>query len=871
MTFLNPGILAAGLACVSIPIIIHLLMHRRRKPVVWGAMRFLLEAYRRQQRRLKLEKWLLLALRCLLVAIVAFALGRPLLGAALRSQGATTLFIVIDNSLTSSVRPSAGSAIALENHKAAARALLSSLRLRPGEGHAAGLIALGAPADAMVNPPSTDLGAIEALINRLEPTDSRADFAGAMSAITQTLRASATGGEQRSGSVIDPRSCVVAIVSDFREGSISLGESDAPRLSPLPEGVRVLATEPAKGGVSNISIVGVEPLRSMVILNARDPEGELVRLSLRRSGTSESTEQTTRVRARLAMLENNDQHTEQAASWGETLVRWDRSQQTAQAVVSIRGTAQARTESGAARLGARSSAVIVASVDDADAIENDNRFRRPLDVRDALRVGIVAPSRFGGSERADRLDPGAWMRLALAPGTGTGTEASTPGPGSGGLEIVDIEPASIDAARLAGLDAVVLARPDLIPQTSWARLRVFLDAGGLVLLMPPPDVSVHLWTDDMSKAFGVNWSLSRESQAVPQDLAEAGIVRVREQGRGASGEGVAAGAREDSPLALIEGELDELLRPVTVLRVLAMLPAPSNGRTLFKIGESPLLWVGPPGGEASRQPGDETSAATVATSAPSPAARGLIVYLAAALDLEWTDLPAKPLMVPLMQELVRQGVGRARGTFVVRAGERAGAPSRSVQLEPIEDPVIAGRTVSRGEAAGSGRGVSAARVDALGVMPAQRRSGVLRALDESGGARSVVAVNADERAGRVNMQDRSRVQTWLQGLTRAPGSEAGGAAGAGAGASTSSAWNVTWFDPGSGKGPDWGDSSSGGDAARRAGADRSNIWWILLTGALVLCVAELVVARWSSHATLAGDSPGGVSGDRGTTAQEAAT
>ena len=33
MTFLNAGLLAAGLAAVSIPILIHLLMRQRRKPV----------------------------------------------------------------------------------------------------------------------------------------------------------------------------------------------------------------------------------------------------------------------------------------------------------------------------------------------------------------------------------------------------------------------------------------------------------------------------------------------------------------------------------------------------------------------------------------------------------------------------------------------------------------------------------------------------------------------------------------------------------------------------------------------------------------------------------------------------------------------
>ncbi len=77
MAFLNPTLLLAGLACVAIPIAIHILMRRRRKPVPWAAMRFLLEAYRQQRKRTRLEQLLLLATRCLLVAVLAVALGRP--------------------------------------------------------------------------------------------------------------------------------------------------------------------------------------------------------------------------------------------------------------------------------------------------------------------------------------------------------------------------------------------------------------------------------------------------------------------------------------------------------------------------------------------------------------------------------------------------------------------------------------------------------------------------------------------------------------------------------------------------------------------------------------------------------------------------
>src|SRR5690606_12557129 len=130
MTFLNAGLLAAGLAAVSIPILIHLLMRQRRKPVRWAAMRFLMEAYRKQRRRLRLQQWILLATRCLLIALLAFALGRPLLeGAGLIGSGTgRSVYLLIDNGVASSTRVDA--VAALDRHKASAREALASL----GEG-----------------------------------------------------------------------------------------------------------------------------------------------------------------------------------------------------------------------------------------------------------------------------------------------------------------------------------------------------------------------------------------------------------------------------------------------------------------------------------------------------------------------------------------------------------------------------------------------------------------------------------------------------------------------------------------------------------------------------------------------------------------
>jgi hypothetical protein len=105
MSFLNP-ILLAGLAAVSIPIIIHLLNRRKFQKVVWAAMRFLRMSVEQNQRRMKIEDIILLALRCLLLALLAVALARPaiLSNASDRfGQSKVTAIIILDNSYSMGV------------------------------------------------------------------------------------------------------------------------------------------------------------------------------------------------------------------------------------------------------------------------------------------------------------------------------------------------------------------------------------------------------------------------------------------------------------------------------------------------------------------------------------------------------------------------------------------------------------------------------------------------------------------------------------------------------------------------------------------------------------------------------------------------
>jgi len=108
MTFLN-GIMLLGLAAVAIPVIIHILNRRRAQVVDWGAMQFLAESLASRSRRILLEDILLMLLRCLVLALLAFALARPFLKTGRLLAGAADdaqdVAIVLDGSLSMTLDP----------------------------------------------------------------------------------------------------------------------------------------------------------------------------------------------------------------------------------------------------------------------------------------------------------------------------------------------------------------------------------------------------------------------------------------------------------------------------------------------------------------------------------------------------------------------------------------------------------------------------------------------------------------------------------------------------------------------------------------------------------------------------------------------
>ncbi len=83
MEFVNPWMLL-GISAIAVPILIHLLNRKSARKVEWGAYRFLLDAMTSRKSRVLIEEILLLATRCLLLALLALAVARPFIQAGSR-------------------------------------------------------------------------------------------------------------------------------------------------------------------------------------------------------------------------------------------------------------------------------------------------------------------------------------------------------------------------------------------------------------------------------------------------------------------------------------------------------------------------------------------------------------------------------------------------------------------------------------------------------------------------------------------------------------------------------------------------------------------------------------------------------------------
>ncbi|WP_165068535.1 BatA domain-containing protein [Paludisphaera rhizosphaerae] len=183
--FANSALLY-GLAAASIPILIHLLNRRKKREIRWAAMRFLQAALAKNQRRIQIEQWLLLAIRCLLVGLVVGAMAKPFLesfGNVIPGRR-THRVIVLDGSMSMAAK--AGGKSRFDQAKEVAAQLVKDSR----RGDAISLVVMGDPPRVVVGDPSPNLEEVRKEIGELTQGQSAVDLEATFEAVERVFEVS---------------------------------------------------------------------------------------------------------------------------------------------------------------------------------------------------------------------------------------------------------------------------------------------------------------------------------------------------------------------------------------------------------------------------------------------------------------------------------------------------------------------------------------------------------------------------------------------------------------------------------------------------------------------------------------------------------
>jgi hypothetical protein len=194
--FLAPWLMAAGGLATSIPIIIHLLNKRKFRVVIWAAMEWLLAAQRRNARRLRFHRWLLLAIRCLAILFIAAGIAQLVLqttavGSLLGEQHA--VIIVWDDSYSMGYQQGAdggraggdGAATAFDRAKRVLTEYVA--RLKAGDTVMLIRASTGGTAESANLKPTPDHQLIISQITNAPVTDAATDLPSAFDRARQVL------------------------------------------------------------------------------------------------------------------------------------------------------------------------------------------------------------------------------------------------------------------------------------------------------------------------------------------------------------------------------------------------------------------------------------------------------------------------------------------------------------------------------------------------------------------------------------------------------------------------------------------------------------------------------------------------------------
>ena len=459
LSFVTPALFYAGAAAVAAPILIHLFARRRFQRIRWAAMDFLLDAERRNRRRVRLEEWILLALRCLAVLFIALLVGRPFvsptgIAAAWGGSSRTERVILLDDSFSMGYETTQGDLFA--RAKTAVRRLVDVIR-REAPDDTITLLRMTDPQAPIESGTYLDDAQTETVLARLQAlsvAQRTMDPSMVIESVTELLRRNA-----------DVVNAAVYIVSDLQQVDWIQHEASA-----ASAGARRGMFEPLKewaGDQRGLRIVFVNVgeveagNRAVVAWNLQ--RGQLV------------------AGATVGLMAQIGNFSDQAAENLELRVSVGHIAQAPQTVgpVAARQTINVEISTEFPRAGSDWAKVELPP----DSLTVDNVRYMAAEVASSIRVLIV-----NGEPSADAYDDEvSFLQTALRP----------EGEVFSGNEVVTVEEAELERTNLSGFHVVVLANVYRVSDPAVEALERYVRGGGGLMIFLGDQVDAGLYNGAM--------------------------------------------------------------------------------------------------------------------------------------------------------------------------------------------------------------------------------------------------------------------------------------------------------------------------------------------------------------------------------------
>jgi hypothetical protein len=643
--------LAVAGGAAAVPVIIHLLNRKRFVIVPWAAMRFLLAARRKNVRRLRLEQWLLLAIRVLVGLLIVGAMvavhkwaeplwqGLPGGQAKAAPQGRTHRVIIIDGSFGMAARAE-DDGTRFELARAQAKALLD--HAAPGDGFS--VVFLSSPALLVVPGPADDRRKVADAIDELTLPHGSADVSGGLRLVADLVNRPLGKYTRRE----------VAFVTDLKKSSWPLPaaaddapEAKSPAAAPaaatsgiadawrtIARGANLVFVDVARQNSDNLAVTSLTLNDPLPLVNMSTSASAV----LQNFGRQERKEVPVKLRVAPAPRPGERLTFTDA---GEKLVNV-----AAGATVTVTFPLERET-----RFREAGEYVLQVTAGE-DVLRLDDSRALVVSVRETIPVLVVN----NGKAAADPLDaPGAWVRLALRPAPAKAKLPNCPA-------VPTMADPTVFADRfradLTKYDCVFLCDLPSINGDEAARLEAHLRRGGSVVISLGPNAARN--------AAKYNEVLFNDGKGILP-----GRILGERRAEGESYFALVAGeeAFKHPPLSAYRDDKERAALTLPQFHAYVRLDAPANGPARRVLSFAPMTAPG------------KADAAGPAAGALDPAVvdyprhRGRVIVYTSTFNPEragrgqvWSGWAPHPTFLPFLQETLRYAVAGG-GRHNLLAGE----------------------------------------------------------------------------------------------------------------------------------------------------------------------------------------------------------